>query len=101
VNLVLSILAGSLALVAGAIVLWRVRTRGKDPYYYFRCPGCEQKVRYLARLAGRAAACPRCRQACDLPKRSEVAPLTTSTREGYRIRRHTPAPTEQRVARSA
>ena len=54
--------------LAGAALLW-ARRRGvrAETYQLFRCPGCDQKVRYPASKAGRAGVCPRCRHPWVLP----------------------------------
>jgi hypothetical protein len=66
-----------------AAYLWFPRRRFRhDPFRRFRCPGCGQKVRYVASKAGRAALCPRCKQACTLP----ADPPTQPANDGYRIK---------------
>jgi hypothetical protein len=62
----------ALVLLTGALVgvtalFWARRRGGDEPYHCFRCPGCGQKVRYLASRAGKSALCPRCRRCCVLP----------------------------------
>ena len=42
-------------------------------YRYGRCPGCKQRIRFLAHKAGRAGECPRC---------AKRFPLTTNATAG-------------------
>jgi hypothetical protein len=50
-----------------------------------RCPGCEQKLRYAPKRAGREAQCPRCNNRFPLPRRprSVVPPAAPRTKVGY------------------
>jgi predicted RNA-binding Zn-ribbon protein involved in translation (DUF1610 family) len=55
--------------VLGALAfIWaRWRPTPADEVQHFRCPGCGQKLRYLARKGGRPGACPNCRKQWTLP----------------------------------
>ncbi|HLN26953.1 MAG TPA: hypothetical protein VK395_04370 [Gemmataceae bacterium] len=59
-----------LVLIVGAtgVYIWRrPQTRQRGRFYVFRCPRCNQKVRYLAAKAGRGGMCPRCGERWTLP----------------------------------
>jgi hypothetical protein len=63
-------------LVAGGIigvVVARARQSPSENFETFRCPGCEQKIRYLSSKAGLMALCPRCKKYVMLPKKSSQA----------------------------
>jgi DNA-directed RNA polymerase subunit RPC12/RpoP len=68
---------GALALVASvAAAYWyrQANTRPKEePLLYFRCVGCNQKLRFKASKAGRPGMCPRCRHRWRLPTPVEIA----------------------------
>ncbi len=42
------------------LLLWKSLVRPATTYSYARCPACRQRLRFLARKAGRAGQCPRC-----------------------------------------
>jgi hypothetical protein len=53
---------------AGIFIARARRPRAEGPAYsYFRCPGCNRRLRYLARQAGHKGACPTCRQSLTFP----------------------------------
>jgi hypothetical protein len=83
------VLLGLLGAVAGIGMVWWFffRSPREEPSFFFRCPGCGQKLRYLARKAGRSGQCPRCKQGCTFP----TGPLeslgnSTTTSEEPRVR---------------
>lgn len=83
------------AILSGIFFLRKGKTEeAKEPFFYFRCPNCEQKLRYLARLAGKQAHCPRCRQASALPAKSQLK------EDSFRVQRQPVAskPQQQAVA---
>ena len=62
---------------------WRER-RDEASMLRFRCPRCEQKLRYGASRAGQTIACPGCHRRITLP--SQPAPVVPSQRRiGQRI----------------
>lgn len=58
-----------IGMIAGG-AFWYLRSQpGKEePSYYFKCPGCKQKLKYRARQAGHEGMCPRCSQRLTFPK---------------------------------
>src|SRR5262245_20471060 len=74
----------AVAILGMGTLFYLVRRRPSDSaaYHAFRCPGCGQKVRYLATKAGRPAKCPRCRGLWTLPTNPQL--VTTG---GYSLRR--------------
>jgi uncharacterized paraquat-inducible protein A len=67
---------GAMAAVALLLLgIWLLLTRPAkaviETYYYFRCPGCKGKLRYLARQAGNSGLCPRCDRPCVFPAEPE------------------------------
>ena len=48
------------AVAAGVFFVLRTRQPKAEEMYHFRCPQCEQKLRYAASRAGRPAMCTRC-----------------------------------------
>jgi hypothetical protein len=48
------------------VFFWKQFARGSDEYSYARCPGCRQRIRFLAHKAGRGGQCPRCRKTFTL-----------------------------------
>lgn len=66
--MLLFLLGAMLTLIALAVVWW-VRSRVPNParFHCFRCPGCQQKLRYLASKSGCPGMCPRCSQRWTLP----------------------------------
>ncbi len=73
-SLLLPILLGILAVLAslGSWLVWSRRPK-EVPFQCFRCPACDQKLRYLAHRAGRTGICPRCKQRCTFPVTSRVS----------------------------
>ena len=70
------------AAVAGLVWLLFFRQPREEQSFFFRCPGCGQKLRYLARKAGRPGQCPRCKQGCTFPTRpNESLGKDTGTEE--------------------
>lgn len=86
-GLTILVLAGA-ALVGAALgVSWVGRRSARvEPYLVFRCPGCRQKVRYLASKAGRPGMCPRCRRRWVLPATPQETADEKFTAEGYPVR---------------
>jgi hypothetical protein len=58
----------------------------EEPSFFFRCPGCGQKLRYLARKAGRPGQCPRCKQGCTFPIQPAESLGKVATSEEPRVR---------------
>ena len=86
-ELLFTIGASTIVLLVGGIFAWlRWRPR-EETFLVFRCPRCDQKLRYLASKAGRRGMCTRCGRNSILPTDSEAAADLPS---GYRPRR-TPA----------
>lgn len=73
--------------LSGVSYLWlRARPAAAPVRRCMRCPGCGQKVRYLACRAGHAALCPRCRVRLTLPL--DPCPLPAPMAGvGFRLRR--------------
>jgi hypothetical protein len=59
--------------VAGFLV-WNLFGRSGSGYEVGRCPTCRQRVRFLARKAGRRGQCPRC-----------LAPFTLTSRVRHSV----------------
>ena len=78
-------------LVAGIFVWLRWRPR-EESFLVFRCPRCDQKLRYLASKAGRRGMCTRCGRNSVLP--TEAA-ASTDTASGYRPQRSSISPTSR------
>ena len=74
------------ALVAGVFFVLRARKPKAEVMYHFRCPQCEQKLRYAASRAGRPAMCTRCtwRGLLPLKPQSVDNPRTLPFREAER-----------------
>lgn len=70
-----AVVGASLAVGVVAYFWLRRRRPASEVHYHFRCPGCGQKIRYSADKAGRAAACPHCRQRWTFP----LTPAATTT----------------------
>src|SRR5216110_311578 len=87
-ELLLTIAASAIGALGIGILVWlRLRRTDEGTYLVFRCPRCDQKLRYLASKAGRRGMCTRCGRNSILPTDSEAAAELPS---GYRPRR-TPA----------
>jgi DNA-directed RNA polymerase subunit RPC12/RpoP len=82
---ILSLAAVVLA-AAGAIFCVRRRNSQEEPFYFFRCTQCGQKVRYLASKAGREGMCPRCGQRWTLPRKPQIFDPAAYSIEGYELR---------------
>jgi hypothetical protein len=81
----IAILLAVTVLISGGL-LWVLRGHSaEEPYHTCRCPGCGQKVRYRASRAGRAAACPRCRQGLPLPASPREAGASATAAEPPRV----------------
>jgi hypothetical protein len=83
------IVASVVAIAASAAgVYWVLRARQPkaEEMYHFRCPSCEQKLRYAASKAGRPAMCTRCTWRGDLPLKPQSVdnPRTLPYREAER-----------------
>jgi len=74
------------ALAAGVYYVLRARQPKAEEMYHFRCPQCEQKLRYAASRAGRPAMCTRCtwRGLLPLKPQSVDNPRTLPFREAER-----------------
>ena len=70
------------AAAAGVIRWVHSRKPAKDRYQYFRCPGCEQKLRCRASKAGRGGMCPRCGLLWTLPTASHALPAAARRGSG-------------------
>jgi hypothetical protein len=82
-----------LAILGGAVgifgVLWYTMSRAgaptEDEYFWFRCPGCRQKLRCSTDKAGREGKCPRCKRSCTLPASSQQLEKHTNNLVGRRL----------------
>jgi hypothetical protein len=69
------ILFGAALLVAAAGYWLVCQSRDSKPLRYFRCPSCDQKLRFEAGNEGRRIMCPRCLKSCTLSEaKSEKHP---------------------------
>lgn len=58
----------ALLALANIVAYWRMRPRAADePVYHFKCPNCNQRLRYRARQAGNPGACRRCKARWNFP----------------------------------
>jgi DNA-directed RNA polymerase subunit RPC12/RpoP len=85
-TLLIPLSLGMLAVLA--VVGYRfLRSRSApETVFHARCPECQQKVRYSARMAGRRLQCPRCHSRLSLP--ADPQPPTaapSSLRVGQRL----------------
>jgi hypothetical protein len=84
----LMVVSGIGAAAAAASVFYVCRTRQPkvEEMYHFRCPSCEQKLRYAASKAGRPAMCTRCTWKGVLPLKPQSVdnPRTLPYREADR-----------------
>jgi hypothetical protein len=84
----LILLIAATILVAGGYAWLSVRHSRGAQSYLFRCPNCGQKLRYAARRAGQAGACPRCRERVTFPAIPRTATLDSqSEAAAYRLTR--------------
>jgi hypothetical protein len=67
----LGLLAG-VATTAYLYARWQ-RQPVEEPFQYFRCAQCNQKLRFKASKAGRPGMCPRCKQRWNLPAATATA----------------------------
>jgi hypothetical protein len=74
------------AVAAGVFFVLRTRQPKAEEMYHFRCPQCEQKLRYAASRAGRPAMCTRCTWRGSLPLKPQSVdnPRTLPFREAER-----------------
>jgi DNA-directed RNA polymerase subunit RPC12/RpoP len=74
------------ASAAGAYLFLRARQPKAEKTYHFRCPTCEQKLRYAESRAGRPAMCTRCTWRGLLPLKPQIVdnPRTLAFREAER-----------------
>jgi DNA-directed RNA polymerase subunit RPC12/RpoP len=74
------------ASAVGVYLVRRARQRTTEEMHHFRCPTCEQKLRYAASRAGRPAMCTRCtwRGLLPLKRQSVDNPRTLAFREPER-----------------
>jgi hypothetical protein len=87
--MVLPLILGIAAALAVAGLFW-ARSRGgvAEEVYSFRCPGCQQKLRYAAHKAGRRGICPRCKAGCTYPTEpGSVEPPAPTARSAKLVRR--------------
>lgn len=82
------LLAGTVAILAlvGYLVV-RLYAPSEEMFYFFRCPACGQKLRYLAHKAGRSAICPRCRRSVTLPATPQSVAKPESPAHSYPVGR--------------
>jgi hypothetical protein len=83
--LLLFVLVGAAAVLALSWWLF-FHQSPKEQSFFFRCPACGQKLRYLARKAGRSGMCPRCKKPCTFPSRPQEALDRPPTGEESRVR---------------
>jgi hypothetical protein len=103
-SLMLVLLVATAATFGLGGYLWlRGRSRPEEPYYFFRCRQCAQKIRYLASRAGHEAGCPRCRGRCVLPLEPPGRGRVPDPPSAYRRRysRNNPRSTLLRPSRRA
>ena len=79
----LVVLLGAAVVAVGGYARSRVRAGRSLAPHSWRCPRCDKKFRYPARLAGRLAPCPACKRPVALP----VTPQQPSGAGGYTLRR--------------
>ena len=78
------VLLGAAAVVAvGGYARSRALAGRSLASHSWRCPRCDKKYRYPARLAGRLVPCPACKRPVTLP----LAPQKPSGAGGYTLRR--------------
>ena len=65
--IVAAVILAAAMLAAASYFLRNTRRSAEPPVYHARCPGCSQKVRYVAFRSGRRALCPRCKKHLNLP----------------------------------
>jgi hypothetical protein len=95
--MMIAIALGVVALLTAGYAWARFRPQPEEPFLVWRCPGCDQKIRYLSEKAGRPALCPRCKHKWTLPMTpSKLAP----TNQTYQVRRNGTFREGARVARS-
>lgn len=92
------------AAVLGVVAGWLyVRSRRSaapsGPFLYARCPGCDQRMRFLSRLAGQQSTCPSCSKTFTLPTTSQIPAEDVEGR--VRVRRAVASRNGAAVARSA
>jgi hypothetical protein len=65
----LMILCAAAVLAGIGYWVFRAPPASNEAFHVVRCHGCEQKVRYPERKAGRMGHCPRCLRGLSLPER--------------------------------
>ena len=73
-NTLLTLMAMALVASVG-VAYWHMQAGARpkeEPLLYFRCAGCNQKLRFKASKAGRPGMCPRCRHRWRLPTPVEI-----------------------------
>jgi len=65
------IVVGAIVVVGGGVGLWwllgaRARA-GAAEYHYFRCPGCQRRLRYQRRQVGHKGECSNCKRELTFP----------------------------------
>jgi hypothetical protein len=60
-------------LVGGVVFFLRGRRSAEPEFYYFRCPACKRKLRYLARQAGHKGMCNSCKGQFTFPTKLNAA----------------------------
>jgi DNA-directed RNA polymerase subunit RPC12/RpoP len=73
-NTLLIVMAVALVVFVGAAYCYMQAGAGpkEEPLLYFRCAGCNQKLRFRASKAGKPGMCPRCRHRWRLPTPVEI-----------------------------
>src|SRR5262245_16492771 len=87
-TMTLVVLLGAAAVVAvGGYARSRVRAGRSRASHSWRCPRCDKKYRYPARLAGRLLPCPACKRPVTLPLVPQQRSRTAGQLSGYILRR--------------
>jgi ribosomal protein S27E len=85
--LVAIVLLVATSIVGVGLSLWmRSRRPEEEQFLRFRCPGCGQKLRFLASKAGRDSRCPQCQQRFTLSDGLRASSLLTYSNDGYQLR---------------
>lgn len=79
-------LLGAAAVIGGVAWWFFFRQPQKEQSFFFRCPSCGQKLRYLARKAGKLGKCPRCNKGCTFPSTPQEAAASALALEEGRVR---------------
>jgi hypothetical protein len=52
---------------ANIYAYWRMRPQTPETLYRFKCPKCNQRLRYRPRQVGHPGMCPRCKEKWTFP----------------------------------